>query len=198
MAISIWVTIRPMTLKVDFASAKNVGKNPKGLFVARVANRLMKAFSAFGVASPFFRVAFEAFIPADPAKDYLAGAVLPGAAPRSAAVFVWSRLTGGNPAGAVARVATNDLIILVAFTPIAAFPLGVSGVSVPWNTLMFSAIPFAVMPLATGAVTRGAVMGRRGEDCFQNVFVPKFGNIAVVGLLLALVIIFPFRGDAIP
>ena len=120
IAILIWIMIYPMMMKVDFQSVKNVGKNPKGLYVTWVVNWLIKPFSMFGIAYFFFYVIFKAFIPADLAKDYLAGAVLLGAAPCTAMVFVWSHLTKGNPAYTVVQVATNDLIILIAFTPIVA------------------------------------------------------------------------------
>ena len=138
IAILIWLMIFPMMLKVDFKSIKNVGKNPKGLFVTWVTNWLIKPFTMFGIASLFFFVVFKTLIPADLAKDYLAGAILLGAAPCTAMVFVWSHLTKGDPAYTVVQVATNDLIILPAFAPIVAFLLGVSGVSIPWDTLLLS------------------------------------------------------------
>ncbi|MDR0362724.1 MAG: ACR3 family arsenite efflux transporter [Planctomycetota bacterium] len=197
IAVLIWVMMYPMMLKVDFASVKNVGKNPKGLFITWVANWLIKPFTMFGIASIFFHLVFKAFIPAELAKDYLAGAVLLGAAPCTAMVFVWSHLTKGDAAYTVVQVATNDLIILVAFTPIVAFLLSVGGVSVPWDTLIVSVVLFVVTPLAGGAITRNAVITRRGADYFLNDFIPKFGNITVVGLLLTLVIIFSFQGGVI-
>jgi len=197
IAVLIWVMIYPMMLKVDFASLKNVGGNPKGLFVTWVTNWLIKPFTMFGLAGLFFNHVFKTFIPADLAKDYLAGAVLLGAAPCTAMVFVWSHLTKGNPAYTVVQVATNDLIILVAFTPIVAFLLGVSGVSVPWDTLVLSVVLFVVIPLAGGAVTRNTVIRRHGADYFQDSFIPKFGHITVAGLLLTLVIIFSFQGGVI-
>lgn len=119
MAILIWLMIYPMMLKVDFQSIRNVGKNPKGLFVTWITNWLIKPFTMFGIAWLFFFVIFKALIPAELAKDYLAGAILLGAAPCTAMVFVWSHLTKGNAAYTVVQVATNDLIILIAFTPIA-------------------------------------------------------------------------------
>jgi ACR3 family arsenite transporter len=189
--------IYPMMLKVDFASIKNIGRNPKGLFVTWVTNWLIKPFTMFGIASLFFFVIFKSLIPADLAKDYLAGTVLLGAAPCTAMVFVWSHLTKGNPAYTVVQVATNDLIILVAFTPIVAFLLGVGGVSVPWDTLILSVVLFVVIPLAGGAITRSIVTKSKGIHYFQNSFIPKFGNITVIGLLLTLIIIFSFQGNVI-
>ena len=197
IAILIWLMIYPMMLKVDFQSIKNVGKNPKGLYITWVTNWLIKPFTMFGIAWLFFFVIFKNLIPADLAKHYLAGAILLGAAPCTAMVFVWSHLTKGNAAYTVVQVATNDLIILVAFTPIVAFLLGVGGVSIPWDTLILSVVLFVVIPLAGGVLTRNYVTQHHGLDYFQNRFIPKFGNITIVGLLLTLVIIFSFQGDVI-
>lgn len=197
IAILIWLMIYPMMLKVDFQSIKNVGKNPKGLFVTWVTNWLIKPFTMFGIAWLFFFVIFKTLIPAELAKDYLAGAILLGAAPCTAMVFVWSHLTKGDAAYTVVQVATNDLIILVAFTPIVAFLLGVGGVAIPWDTLILSVVLFVVIPLAGGAVSRNAVIKKRGLDYFEKNFIPKFGNITIAGLLLTLVIIFSFQGEVI-
>ena len=128
MAILIWIMIYPMMMKVDFQSIKNVGKNPKGLLITWIVNWLIKPFTMYGIASLFFFVIFKAFITPDLAAEYLAGAVLLGAAPCTAMVFVWSTLTKGSPAYTVVQVATNDLIILVAFIPIVKILLGVSNV----------------------------------------------------------------------
>ncbi len=197
IAILIWVMIYPMMLKVDFQSIRNVGKNPRGLFVTWATNWLIKPFTMFGIAWLFFFVIFRALIPAELAKDYLAGAILLGAAPCTAMVFVWSYLTKGNPAYTVVQVATNDLIILVAFTPIVAFLLGVGGVAIPWDTLILSVVLFVVIPLMGGIITRKTVVKKRGLDYFENGFIPKFGNITTLGLLLTLIIIFSFQGDVI-
>ncbi len=197
IAILIWLMIYPMMLKVDFQSIKNVGKNPKGLFVTWVTNWLIKPFTMFGIAWLFFFVIFKKLIPEDLARSYLAGVVLLGAAPCTAMVFVWSHLTKGDPAYTVVQVATNDLIILIAFTPIVKFLLGISGVTIPWDTLIFSVVLFVVIPLAGGAVTRNAVVKKRGLDYLEKSFIPKFGNITTIGLLLTLVIIFSFQGDII-
>ncbi len=197
IAILIWLMIYPMMLKVDFQSIRNVGKNPKGLFVTWITNWLIKPFTMFGIAWFFFYVVFKALIPADLARDYLAGAVLLGAAPCTAMVFVWSHLTKGNPAYTVVQVATNDLIILVAFTPIVAFLLGVGGVHIPWDTLLLSVVLFVVIPLAGGVITRTQMIRRKGEGHFNDVFLPKWNNVTVAGLLLTLVIIFSFQGKVI-
>ncbi|WP_352399243.1 ACR3 family arsenite efflux transporter [Anaerotignum sp.] len=197
IAILIWLMIYPMMLKVDFRSIKNVGNNPKGLFVTWVINWLVKPFTMFGIAWLFFFVLFKSFIPTDLALDYLAGAVLLGAAPCTAMVFVWSHLTKGDAAYTVVQVATNDLILLAAFTPIVAFLLGVSGVQIPWDTLLLSVVLFVVIPLSGGVITRHLVVKKKGIGYFQNNFIPKFDHITVVGLLLTLIIIFSFQGEVI-
>ena len=197
IAFLIWLMIYPMMLKVDFHSVKMVGKNPKGLFVTWVTNWLIKPFTMFGIAWFFFFVVFKSFIPSDLARDYLAGAILLGAAPCTAMVFVWSHLTKGNAAYTVVQVATNDLIILVAFTPIVALLLGISGVTIPWDTLILSVVLFVVIPLSAGVFTRNYVIKKHGQEYFDTKFIPQFGNVTIGGLLLTLVIIFSFQGDVI-
>lgn len=197
IAILIWIMIYPMMMKVDFHSVKNVGKNPKGLYVTWVTNWLIKPFTMFGIAYLFFYVIFKNLITPDLAEAYLAGAIILGAAPCTAMVFVWSHLTKGNPAYTVVQVATNDLIILVAFTPIVAFLLGVGGVSIPWDTLLLSVVLFVVVPLTAGVLTRNHVTRTKGLEYFNKEFIPKFSNITIIGLLLTLVIIFSFQGDVI-
>ena len=197
IAVLIWLMIYPMMMKVDFASINNVGKNPKGLFVTWVTNWLIKPFTMYGIAVLFFFVIFKGFITPDLAKEYLAGAVLLGAAPCTAMVFVWSHLTKGNPAYTVVQVATNDLIILVAFIPIVKFLLGISDVSVPWDTLILSVVLFVVVPLVMGILTRVFMVKSKGAEYFEQTFIPKFNNITVIGLLLTLIIIFSFQGNVI-
>lgn len=197
MAILIWVMIYPMMMKVDFQSIKNVGRNPKGLFVTWITNWLIKPFTMYGIASLFFFVVFKGFITPELATEYLAGAVLLGAAPCTAMVFVWSSLTKGDPAYTVVQVATNDLIILVAFVPIVKFLLGVSNVSVPWDTLILSVVLFVVIPLAGGMLTRSAVIKKNGTAYFEETFVHKFDSVTTIGLLLTLVMIFSFQGNII-
>lgn len=197
IAILIWLMIYPMMMKVDFKSIKDVGKNPKGLYVTWITNWLIKPFTMFGIAYVFFNILFRPWISESLAADYLAGAVLLGAAPCTAMVFVWSHLTKGNPAYTVVQVATNDLIILVAFTPIVAFLLGISGFKIPWDTLLLSVVLFVVIPLAGGVITRNTLIKRKGIAYFQEQFLPKFNNITISGLLLTLVIIFSFQGKVI-
>jgi len=197
VAVLIWLMIYPMMMKVDFKSIQDVGKNPKGLFVTWVTNWVIKPFTMYGIAAFFFYVVFKNFITPDLAKDYLAGAVLLGAAPCTAMVFVWSHLTKGNPAYTVVQVATNDLIILIAFVPIVKFLLGISNVSVPWDTLVLSVVLFVVVPLGGGILTRVSVVKRKGIDYFENVFLKKFDNVTTIGLLLTLILLFSFQGDVI-
>ena len=197
MAVLIWLMIYPMMMKVDFQSIKNVGKNPKGLFVTWVVNWLIKPFSMYALASLFFIVFFKNLISSELAVEYLAGAVLLGAAPCTTMVFVWSTLTKGDPAYTVVQVATNDIIILVAFVPIVRLLLGVSNVHVPMTTLFLSVVLFVVIPLALGILTRLIVTKNRGAEYFENTFIHKFDGITTIGLLLTLVLIFSFQGNVI-
>lgn len=197
VAVLIWLMIYPMMLKVDFQSVKNVGRNPKGIVVTGVTNWFVKPFTMFGIAWLFFYVVFKTWIPEELAGQYLAGAVLLGAAPCTAMVFVWSYLTQGDAAYTLVQVAVNDLIILVAFAPIVALLLGVSGVEIPWATLLLSVVLFVVIPLAAGVLTRIAIVKRKGIAYFSSVFVKKFNNFTVGGLLLTLIILFSFQGETI-
>ena len=197
MAILIWIMIYSMMLKVDFNSIRNVGKNPKGLFVTWITNWLIKPFTMYGIVALFFFVIFKAFITPELATQYLAGAVLLGAAPCTAMVFVWSTLTKGNPAYTVVQVATNDLIILAAFVPIVQFLLGVSNISVPFDTLILSVVLFVVIPLAGGILTRVMLTKSKGVDYFENVFIHKFDSVTTIGLLLTLVLIFMGQSEVI-
>jgi ACR3 family arsenite transporter len=197
VAILIWLMIFPMMLKVDFNSVKNVGRKPKGILITGVTNWLIKPFTMFGIAWLFFFVMFKSLIPAELADQYLAGAVLLGAAPCTAMVFVWSHLTKGDAAYTLVQVALNDLIILVAFVPIVGLLLGIGGIAIPWDTLFLSVVLFVVVPLLAGILTRIYVVKRRGIDYFNNVFIKKFNNITVGGLLLTLIILFSFQGDTI-
>ena len=171
-AILIWLMIYPMMLKIDFKSILNATKKPKGLIITCVTNWMIKPFTMYIISSFFLYTVFKTFIPADLAKEYLAGAVLLGAAPCTAMVFVWSYLTDGDPAYTLIQVAVNDLIILIAFTPIVGFLLGVGGISIPWNTLILSTVLFVVIPLLAGFITRNWVIKKKGEDYFNR---PRVG-----------------------
>jgi len=197
VAILIWLMIYPMMLKVDFTSIKNAGKKPKGLVITLVVNWLIKPFTMYLLAAFFLKVVFKALIPPNLATEYLAGAVLLGAAPCTAMVFVWSYLSDGDAGYTVVQVAVNDLVILVAFTPIVAFLLGVSDVRVPWDTLLLSVGLFVVIPLGAGAITRSRLIRRKGKEWFEGVFLGKFEGVTEGGLLLTLVILFAFQGEVI-
>lgn len=197
VAVLIWLMIYPMMLKVDFSSIRNAGRKPKGLAITLVVNWLIKPFTMYALAWFFLKVVFKALIPGELATEYLAGAVLLGAAPCTAMVFVWSYLSDGDAGYTVVQVAVNDLVILVAFTPIVAFLLGVSDVHVPWDTLLLSVLLFVVIPLGAGAITRARLIRRRGKEWFESVFLKKFDGITEAGLLLTLVILFAFQGETI-
>lgn len=197
IAVLIWLMIYPMMLKVDFQSVKNVGKRPKGVLITCITNWLIKPFTMFGIAWLFFFVIFKTLIPTSLADQYLAGAVLLGAAPCTAMVFVWSYLSKGDAAYTLVQVAVNDLIILVAFVPIVGFLLGIGGVAIPWATLILSVVLFVVIPLIAGVITRIIVVRRHGIDYFNNVFVNKFNKWTIIGLLLTLIILFSFQGKTI-
>lgn len=197
IAVLIWLMIYPMMLKVDFQSVKNVGKRPKGILITCITNWLIKPFTMFGIAWLFFFVIFKTLIPTSLADQYLAGAVLLGAAPCTAMVFVWSYLSKGDAAYTLVQVAVNDLIILVAFVPIVGFLLGIGGVAIPWATLILSVVLFVFIPLIAGVITRIIVVRRHGIDYFNNVFVNKFNKWTIIGLLLTLIILFSFQGKTI-
>lgn len=197
IAVLIWLMIYPMMLKVDFQSVKNVGKRPKGILITCITNWLIKPFTMFGIAWFFFFVIFKTLIPTSLADQYLAGAVLLGAAPCTAMVFVWSYLSKGDAAYTLVQVAVNDLIILVAFVPIVGFLLGIGGVAIPWATLILSVVLFVVIPLIAGVITRIIVVRRHGIDYFNNLFVNKFDKWTIIGLLLTLIILFSFQGKTI-
>ena len=197
VAVLIWLMIYPMMLKVDFASIVNVTKKPKGLTVTTVTNWLIKPFTMYGIAFLFFKIIFDSFIPASLSTEYLAGAILLGAAPCTAMVFVWSYLSDGDPAYTLVQVAVNDLIILFAFTPIVAFLLGISDVAVPYKTLFLSVVLFVVIPFSAGYISRVLIIKKKGIHYFENVFLKRFNKVTVIGLLLTLVIIFAFQGEII-
>lgn len=197
IAVLIWLMIYPMMLKVDFQSVRNVGKRPKGILITCVTNWLIKPFTMFGIAWFFFFVVFKTFIPTALADQYLAGAVLLGAAPCTAMVFVWSYLTKGDAAYTLVQVAVNDLIILVAYVPIVGFLLGIGGIAIPWATLILSVVLFVVIPLVAGIITRILVVRRYGIDYFNTVFVNKYNKWTIIGLLLTLIILFSFQGKTI-
>lgn len=197
VAILIWLMIYPMMLKIDFTSIKNAAKQKKGLAVTCGTNWLIKPFSMYAISYFFLLVVFKNIIPADLAKEYLAGAVLLGAAPCTAMVFVWSHLTKGNAAYTLVQVAVNDLILLVGFVPIVALLLGVTDVRVPMDTLLLSVVLFVIIPFVAGYFSRTMIIKKKGLDYFENEFLSKFNGITIVGLLLTLIILFAFQGQKI-
>lgn len=197
IAVLIWLMIFPMMLKVDFASIKNVGKNPKGLILTWIINWLIKPFTMFGLAYLFMTVFYKGLIASNLQKDYIAGMVLLGAAPCTAMVFVWSTLVKGNPAYTLMQVATNDLIILVAFVPIVGLLLGIGGFSIPWLTLLLSVGLFVVVPLGLAILTRTLIVKKKGQDFLEKSVIPKFSPFTTVGLLLMLVLLFTMQADLI-
>ncbi|OGO87135.1 MAG: arsenical-resistance protein, partial [Clostridiales bacterium GWF2_36_10] len=197
ITVLIWIMIYPMMLKIDFGSIFRAVKKPKGLALTLIINWFIKPFTMFFFAYIFFNYIFKAYISPELAKEYLSGAVLLGAAPCTAMVFVWSYLTNGNSSYTVLQVAINDLIILVAFAPIVALLLGISNIVVPYDTLFLSVALFVVIPLISGMLSRRMIISKKGEAYFNNVFLAKFHGITVIGLLLTLIIIFSFQGNII-
>lgn len=196
-AILIWLMIFPMMLKIDFSSVLNATKKPKGLFLTTTINWLIKPFTMFLIASVFFLFVFRGFISEPLAREYIAGAVLLGAAPCTAMVFVWSHLTKGDAAYTLVQVSINDILILVLFAPIVAFLLGVGNIAVPMNTLLLSTLLFVVVPLLLGVLTRMYVVKKKSFEYFESTFIKKFDGVTIVGLLLTLIIIFSFQGERI-
>lgn len=197
VAILIWLMIYPMMLKVDFSGIVRALKMPKGLTVTCTVNWLIKPFSMFAITWFFLTVVFQPFIPESLAQEYVAGAVILGAAPCTAMVFVWSHLTRGNAPYTLVQVAVNNIILLFAFAPIVAILLGVGDIFVPIDTLLLSVGLFIVVPLAAGWISRVQIIKRKGLDYFENVFLKKFEGITTTGLLLTLILLFSFQGEVI-
>jgi ACR3 family arsenite transporter len=197
VAILIWLMIYPMMLQVDFSSIKNVGKRPKGLLLTVVVNWLIKPFTMAFFAWIFFSKLYSAFISPEQAGEYIAGAILLGAAPCTAMVFVWSYLTDGDPNYTLVQVSVNDLIILVAFIPIVGLLLGITNITIPYDTLVASIVVFVVVPLLAGYITHKMLIKRKGEDWFKNQFLPRFKPVSIIALLLTLILLFAFQGNII-
>ena len=194
VAILIWLMIYPMMLQVDFRSLKTIGKRPKGVILTVIVNWLIKPFTMAFFAWIFFSKIYAAFITPELAGEYIAGAILLGAAPCTAMVFVWSYLTNGDPNYTLVQVSINDLIILVAFIPIVGLLLGITNVTIPYETLAASVIIFVVVPLVAGYITHHYLIRTRGEEWFRNVFLPKLKPVSIIALLTTLVLLFAFQG----
>ena len=195
--ILLWIMIFPMMMKIDFESVKNIRRNPKGLYITWFVNWVIKPLSMYLMASLFFFVIFKGFISRDLASEYLAGAVLLGAAPCTAMVFVWSTLTRGDSAYTLVQVATNDLIILVAYIPIVSFLLKIGNIQIPWETLFLSIVLFILVPLVASVLVRRMVIKGQGETYLNSRVIPFFDRYTILGLLLTLIIIFSFQGERI-
>lgn len=197
IAILVWLMIYPMMLQVDFSSIRNVGKRPKGLLLTLLVNWLIKPFTMAFFAWLFFTKIYAAFISPELAGEYIAGAILLGAAPCTAMVFVWSYLTNGDPNYTLVQVSVNNLIILVAFVPIVGFLLGIANVQIPYETLVSSVFLFVVVPLVAGYLTHKTVVSKMGKEWFKNQFLPKFKPVSIIALLVTLVLLFAFQGNNI-
>ncbi|UCG28039.1 MAG: ACR3 family arsenite efflux transporter [Bacteroidales bacterium] len=197
VAILIWLMIYPMMLQVDFSSIKDVGKRPKGLILTLVVNWLIKPFTMAFFAWIFFTKLYAAFISPELAGEYIAGAILLGAAPCTAMVFVWSYLSDGDPNYTLVQVSVNDLIILVAFVPIVGLLIGITDIKIPYDTLIASVIIFVVIPLFAGYMTHKVLIRKKGEEWFKQTFLPTFRPVSIVALLTTLVLLFAFQGTTI-
>ncbi|HZK08466.1 MAG TPA: ACR3 family arsenite efflux transporter [Bacteroidales bacterium] len=197
IAILIWLMIYPMMLQIDFSSIKNVGKRPKGLILTIVVNWLIKPFTMAFFAWIFFTKIYAAFISPELAGEYIAGAILLGAAPCTAMVFVWSYLSDGDPNYTLVQVSVNDLIILVAFVPIVGLLLGITNITIPYNTLIFSVIIYVVIPLVAGYLTSKTLIKKYGQEWFTGVLLPKLKPLSIFALLMTLVLLFAFQGPNI-
>ncbi|MFI8751528.1 ACR3 family arsenite efflux transporter [Vreelandella lionensis] len=197
IAVLIWAMIFPMMAQIDFSAIAGVRRQPKGLAITTTVNWLIKPFTMFALAWLFFMVIFKPLIPDALASQYLAGAILLGAAPCTAMVFVWSYLTRGDAAYTLVQVALNDLIMLFAFAPIVVFLLGISNIQVPWDTVLLSVVLYIVIPLAAGYLTRKTLIAKRGAKWYDNVFMKRIGPITPMGLIITLVLLFAFQGDVI-
>jgi ACR3 family arsenite transporter len=195
VAVCIWVMIYPMMVQVDWSAIKDVGKKPRGLLLTLVVNWLIKPFSMALLGVLFFKHLFAPWVDPQTASEYIAGMILLGVAPCTAMVFVWSAMVKGNPSYTLVQVAVNDLIMVVAFAPIAAFLLGLTYITVPWETLLLSTLLYVVLPLSAGMVTR--VVLQRSADHAVTDFVARLKPWSVVGLLATVVLLFGFQAETI-
>jgi ACR3 family arsenite transporter len=196
VAVLIWVMIYPMMVNVDFASLKDVGKKPKGLCVTLVVNWLIKPFTMAALGILFFEHVFAGLVEPETAREYIAGMILLGVAPCTAMVFVWSQLVRGDANYTLVQVSINDIIMVFAFAPIAAFLLGVTNITVPWETLLLSVILYVVIPLAAGYVTRKK-LDRSNDHSRIAAFTNRIKPFSVMGLLATVVLLFGFQAQTI-
>lgn len=196
VAVFIWVMIYPMMTRVDFSSIKDIGKKPKGLALTLVINWLIKPFTMAGLGWLFFRVIFADIVDPQTASEYIAGMILLGVAPCTAMVFVWSELTDGDANYTLIQVSVNDIIMIFAFAPIAAFLLGLSDVTVPWDTLILSVVLYVLVPLIAGYFTRKA-LDKPDNHARLNNFLSNSKPVSVLGLLATVVLLFGFQAETI-
>ena len=197
IAILIWLMIYPMMLQIDFSSLKQIGKRPKGIILTVIINWVIKPFTMAFFAWLFFSNIYAAFISPELAGEYIAGAIILGAAPCTAMVFVWSYLTDGDPNYTLMQVSVNDIIILFAFVPIVALLLGITDVVVPWETLIVSVMVYVVVPLLAGVFTSKTLISSLGKEWFTASFLPRWKPVSIIALLLTLVFLFAFQGGNI-
>jgi ACR3 family arsenite transporter len=195
VGVLIWVMIIPMLLKVDFEALGQVKQHWRGIGVTLFINWAVKPFSMAFLGWLFIRQVFSPWLPADQLDSYIAGLILLAAAPCTAMVFVWSRLTGGDPVFTLSQVALNDAIMVFAFAPIVGLLLGLSAITVPWNTLLVSVGLYIVIPVILAQLWRRALL-RRGQDAFEAALA-RIGPFSMAALLLTLVLLFAFQGEAI-
>jgi ACR3 family arsenite transporter len=196
VAVFIWVMIYPMMVQIDFTAIRDVGQKPRGLILTLVVNWLIKPFTMAALGWLFFRVIFVDWVDPQSATEYIAGMILLGVAPCTAMVFVWSQLTEGDPNYTLVQVSVNDIIMVFAFAPLAAFLLGVSDIQVPWETLFLSVVLYVVLPLVAGALTRHRLETRQGGRALDE-FVHRLKPWSVVGLLATVVLLFGFQAETI-
>ena len=197
VAILVWMMVFPMMVQIDFGSLKNVRKNLKGLGLTVIVNWLIKPFTMAFFAWIFFDNIFAAWISPELADEYIAGAILLGAAPCTAMVFVWSYLSKGDANYTLVQVSVNDLILLVAFVPIVQLLLGITDFQIPYDVLVTSVIAFVVIPLAAGFLVNKWLISARGLEWFNAQFLPKLKPLSITALLSTLVLLFAFQGDQI-
>jgi ACR3 family arsenite transporter len=197
VAILVWLMIYPMMVQIDFNAIKNIRRNPKGLALTLVVNWLIKPFTMAFFAWLFFQNIYSAIISPELAQEYIAGAILLGAAPCTAMVFVWSYLTKGDPEYTLVQVSINDLVLLIAFIPIVQFLLGVTNITIPYDVLITSVVIFVVIPLLAGYMSHKILMKRYGKKWYNTVFLPRLKPVSITALLTTLILLFAFQGDRI-
>lgn len=195
VAVFIWVMIFPMMVQIDWSAVKDVGKKPQGLLLTLVVNWLIKPFTMAALGVLFFKLLFAPWVDPQSASDYIAGMILLGVAPCTAMVFVWSQLVKGDANYTLVQVSVNDLVMVVAFAPIAAFLLGVTDVSVPWETLVLSTVLYVVLPLAAGMWARRLWLAQGVEHLQRRV--TRLKPLSVAGLIATVVLLFGFQARTI-